>query len=223
MRRFTLLLIIPAMAIARGEDLKTTDGKEFKNVTVSRVEPDGLMIVTDSGILKLFFVELPKDVQEKYHYDPQQAAAFRARLDAANTTAKQTVAEVKERQRNAFIQNAEASQASQKAWKETVSASQSYDNPLNHVAEEKWAINGKVLSVTNEGALIFCQYSGFGMKTPKDEEAVFVKGKEAAELVDDQVVKCVGTPNGTYQYNSAGNAAKTVRSFDLVGRITSVP
>jgi hypothetical protein len=48
---------------------KTIDGKEYKNATVSHVEPDGLVLRTKSGISKVYFVELPKDVQERFHYD----------------------------------------------------------------------------------------------------------------------------------------------------------
>jgi hypothetical protein len=35
---------------------------------VSRVEPDGIVLKTKSGITKVFFAELPKDVQERFHY-----------------------------------------------------------------------------------------------------------------------------------------------------------
>ena len=33
-----------------------------------RVEGDGIVIRTKTGISKIYFVELPKDVQEKFHY-----------------------------------------------------------------------------------------------------------------------------------------------------------
>ncbi len=53
-------------SIALADDFKTIDGKEYKNVTVSRVEPDGLVLTTKTGISKVYFVELPKDVQERF-------------------------------------------------------------------------------------------------------------------------------------------------------------
>jgi hypothetical protein len=46
-----------------------TDGKEYKNAKVNRVEPDGIVITHSFGILKIPFTELPKDVQERFHYD----------------------------------------------------------------------------------------------------------------------------------------------------------
>ena len=61
---------------AAADDFKTIDGKEYKNVTVSRVEPDGIVLVTRSGISKVYFTELPKEVQERFHYDATKAAAY---------------------------------------------------------------------------------------------------------------------------------------------------
>jgi len=49
-------------SIALADDFKTTDGKEYKNVTVKRVEPDGIVLSSKSGISKVYFTELPKEV-----------------------------------------------------------------------------------------------------------------------------------------------------------------
>src|SRR5437879_3696365 len=81
---FVLIVCVASAALA--EDFKTITGKEYKNVTVSRVEPDGIVLRTKSGISKLYFTELPKDVQERFHYDKDQATAYaadqNAKLDA---------------------------------------------------------------------------------------------------------------------------------------------
>ena len=53
--------------MAFGDDFKTATGKEYKNATVSRVEADGIVIRTKEGISKVYFTELPKDVQERFH------------------------------------------------------------------------------------------------------------------------------------------------------------
>src|SRR5438093_1856463 len=71
-------LIACFASIAVAEDFKAIDGKEYKNVTVSRVEPDGIVLRTKSGISKLYFVELPKEVQERFHYNAAIAAAYSA-------------------------------------------------------------------------------------------------------------------------------------------------
>ena len=54
--------------MAFGDDFKTIKGKEYKNVTVSRVEADGIVIKTKTGLSKIYFVELPKDVQKRFRY-----------------------------------------------------------------------------------------------------------------------------------------------------------
>src|SRR4029077_20524001 len=74
----TALAIIAALSasIALADDFKTIDGKEYKNVKVSRVEPDGIVLITKSGISKVYFTELPKEVQQRFNYDPKKAAAY---------------------------------------------------------------------------------------------------------------------------------------------------
>jgi len=55
------------------DDFKTLNGKEYKDATVSRVEPDGIVIKFHGGIVKIFFVELPSETQKQYGYDPAAA------------------------------------------------------------------------------------------------------------------------------------------------------
>lgn len=74
--RETILVILAALcsSLALADDFKTISGKEYKDVTVSRVEPDGIVLRTKFGISKVYFVELPKEVQERFHYNPAKAA-----------------------------------------------------------------------------------------------------------------------------------------------------
>jgi len=69
-------------SIALAEDLTTVNGKEYKNATVSRVEPDGIVLKSKSGISKVYFTELPKEVQEHFHYDREKATAYTAEQNA---------------------------------------------------------------------------------------------------------------------------------------------
>jgi len=61
-------------SLALAEDFKTIKGKEYKNVTVSRVEADGILLRGKTGVSKVYFSELPKDVQERFRSKPAQAA-----------------------------------------------------------------------------------------------------------------------------------------------------
>jgi len=88
-----LAFLIPCFTtVALADDFKLVSGKEYKNVTVSRVEPDGIVLKTKSGISKVYFVELPNDVQQRFHYNAAIAAAYSAQqtVNRATTTAART-------------------------------------------------------------------------------------------------------------------------------------
>ena len=69
-----ILSLLPA-SFALAEDFKIVTGKVYKDATISRVEADGIVVRTKTGISKIYFVELPKDVQERFHYDPAKTVA----------------------------------------------------------------------------------------------------------------------------------------------------
>ena len=62
-------------SLALAEDFKTINGKEFKDATVTRVEGDGIVLRTKTGISKVYFVELPQDVQKKFRPNPPTPTA----------------------------------------------------------------------------------------------------------------------------------------------------
>ena len=79
MKYWQIPLVISAAlstSLALADDFKTIAGKEYNDATVTRVEPDGILVKYKSGISKLYFTELPKEVQERFHYDPQAATAY---------------------------------------------------------------------------------------------------------------------------------------------------
>ena len=88
----TALSILAALSasLALAEDFKTINGKEYKNASVSRVEPDGIVLKSKSGITKVYFTELPKNVQERFHHDSAQNAHITA--DKQATVAEQNAA-----------------------------------------------------------------------------------------------------------------------------------
>jgi hypothetical protein len=110
---FTILLLSFATA-ALSEDFKTVNGKEYKDATVTRVDPDGVVVKTKSGITKVYFVELPKEVQEQFHYDSGKAASYSAE-QAANYTAYQKQQDETQRQQQAADAKNNAALAQQQA------------------------------------------------------------------------------------------------------------
>ena len=75
------------ISLALADDFTTINGKEYKNATISRVETDGIVIRTKTGISKIYFVELPKDVQERFHYGSATPSgkAVTQRIDEAQS------------------------------------------------------------------------------------------------------------------------------------------
>src|SRR6266496_840491 len=88
-------LIVCLASAALADDFKAIDGKEYKNVTVSRVEPDGIVLITKSGISKVYFTELPKEVQERFHYDAANAATYSAEQAASQVAFQNQQAELR--------------------------------------------------------------------------------------------------------------------------------
>jgi hypothetical protein len=98
-----ILMSLGFVSVAFSDDFKTVAGKEYKDVTVSRVEPDGIVLTGKAGISKVYFTELPGDVQERFGYDPKKAGDYSAQQRAG-------LEQVQKQQEEASRQKAEASQ-----------------------------------------------------------------------------------------------------------------
>jgi len=96
-------LSLSLISLTFADDFKTLAGKEYKNVTVSRVEPDGIVLTGKAGISKVYFTELPKGVQERFGYDSQKAGVYSAQQSAG-------FEQVRKQQEEASRQKAQASQ-----------------------------------------------------------------------------------------------------------------
>ena len=68
-----VILAVLFASLARSEDFKTTNGKVYKAATVTRIEADGIELKTKTGISKVYFTELPQDVQERFHWAKPEA------------------------------------------------------------------------------------------------------------------------------------------------------
>jgi hypothetical protein len=79
------LAVLLFASLALSEDFKTTSGKVYKDATVSRVEADGIVLKTEKGIFKVYYAELPQEVQERFHWAKPEPPRepFYSRLAAA--------------------------------------------------------------------------------------------------------------------------------------------
>jgi hypothetical protein len=64
-----MVIVVTLFAsLALAEDFKTVSGKIYKDATISHLEADGIVLRTKRGISKVYFAELPKDVQERLQH-----------------------------------------------------------------------------------------------------------------------------------------------------------
>lgn len=82
MKTQTLFAALAAPLILGAEEFKLIIGEVVKG-NISRVEPDGLILMTDAGIAKVPFLGLPEEVQKRFGYDPAKAQEIRAQQRAA--------------------------------------------------------------------------------------------------------------------------------------------
>ena len=126
-----LILLILFASVVFADDFKTVNGKEYKNATVTGVEADGIMVKTKGGISKVYFAELPTDVQERFHYDPQKAAAASAGQAASIQQANQQIEEAnKQREKEKQV----ALESSRRATEEAAKAQNTTIEPGNKTA-----------------------------------------------------------------------------------------
>jgi hypothetical protein len=79
----TTLAIVAVLSasLALAEDFKTIKGKVYKDATITRVDADGIVLRTKTGISKVYFIELPKDVQERFHPRPSPTRTVAAQRE----------------------------------------------------------------------------------------------------------------------------------------------
>jgi len=137
-------LIVSFVSASLAEDFKTLNGKEYKDATVSRVEPDGIVVTTKSGTSKLYFPELPKEIQDRFHYDSQKATAYSAEQAASYTAYQKQQEQTRHQQEQEAAKN-NATVAQQQAAKTRAQALQARydelqkqeDNLLLQIGEAK--------------------------------------------------------------------------------------
>jgi hypothetical protein len=120
-------LILCFTSTAFAEDFKTINGKEYPDATVTRVDPDGIAIKTKSGIAKVYFIELPKQVQERFHYDSQKAASYSTEQTASYTAYQKQQEETQREQQATDAKNKAVLEQQQAATNHTQSLQARYN------------------------------------------------------------------------------------------------
>ena len=71
-----LLVLVAGVGGLLGEEIKMADGEAVAFTSVKRTEPDGLVVLTESGVSKIHFSKMSKEAQQQYGYDPQKAVSY---------------------------------------------------------------------------------------------------------------------------------------------------
>ena len=74
------ILALLSATLALAEEFKTVRGKLYKDATIIRVEADGIVLKTKTGISKVYFVELPSDVQQRFRPTPAKTPVAQREL-----------------------------------------------------------------------------------------------------------------------------------------------
>src|SRR5438046_88074 len=83
------IMSLLSASLALAEDFTTINGKIYKDTTIVRVEADGIVLKSKTGISKVYFIELPKEVQERFHYGPATPIAANRESRPIKLDAKQ--------------------------------------------------------------------------------------------------------------------------------------
>ncbi len=144
MKRLGVLLLLGFITTGLlADDFTLVNGKQYKGVTVESIEPDGITVMADSGVEKLYFAWLPKEVQQKYNYNPQAAAAY----SAQSVQAQQALSQQAQQEAAAQAQQAAQTQQAALAAKE-------------EAAKPRVRLIGHVEQITDSGILVNYQLDG---------------------------------------------------------------
>ena len=77
--KLALFFLAATLAAASADEIKTRDGIKHRGA-ISHVDPDGIVIMTDSGTEKIPFTQVSEALQKQFHYDAQKAGEFTARM-----------------------------------------------------------------------------------------------------------------------------------------------
>ena len=98
MRHLLPLLVLLAGFSSYGEELKMADGEIFTFESIKKTEPDGLVVLTDSGVSKIRFSKMSEEDKMRYGYDPAKEKVFQeAKQQAAITSYQQSIGQPSEK------------------------------------------------------------------------------------------------------------------------------
>ena len=101
-------------SLAVALDITTTDGRTYKDCTISKVEPDALRIIHSDGAARLPYEKLPPALQKQF-FDPAKVAAYHEQVEEAKRAAAVKAEEERRQQQIAAAEAQEQREAEAEA------------------------------------------------------------------------------------------------------------
>ncbi len=208
------LLILCVASVALADDFKTIDGKEYKNATVSHVEPDGIVITFSGGIVKLPFVELSPDVQTKYGYDSQAAATYATEQNQKQVALQQQRKEDENKRTEERHQYWSEHSTPVPAERQSV-ASSMHGSALDQRPVDKRLIYGEILQTVDEGLLVSVLVPAYSRDEVIPARTIVLLVGNFSGFYDNDRIQVTGTLIGPHNYTAVWHYKKTVRAFEV--------
>jgi sRNA-binding protein len=189
-------------SIALADDFKTIKGKEYKNATVTRVEPDGIVIRYKSGISKIFFAELPGEVADKWLAPVIAAkkAAEEKRIEAQKTAERERAEKERERAEKEREREEKEKTAVADLWR----AAEEFQAAEQRASEAyrtspKGTLSGQVFVSSREGENFKLGAVQVGLFARDAIDTLLTAAKKQADIKIQQLSPPVGAAKDEYQ------------------------
>jgi hypothetical protein len=194
------ILAALSVSLALAEDFTTTNGKEYKNAALVRVDPDGIVIRTKSAIVKLSWWELPKDVADKW-LEPMRAAE---RAAEENRIKEQQAAEEKRTaaEREATEKETKADAELKRAVEQFQAAEQRASKAYESAA--KGTVSGQVFVSSEGGENFKLGAVQVGLFARDAIDTLVAATKKNADYKIEEVRKAVAAAEASQHYGRPG-------------------
>jgi len=213
----TLRLIALTFAFVHfcsADDFTLIDGTKYENVRVKRVEPDGIVVMTDAGIEKLPFAKLPPEVQTARGFNAADADTYKKQQQAiqaatyAKSEEERKIFELQKKQRS--DEETKQKQQAQKAALLKASSESARIKVVQVLAGGVLADKLQTASVASSSASLGMGGGGYSYYK-ESGDIYFYQGISGVAEGDN--IEVVASRDGTYSYTDTRGASRTIEKW----------
>ena len=211
--RIVVLLFAVGIIAAHADETNltlTVGGVTYSNVTFGTVTPATVKIFHSSGIVRLPLAKLPPDLQQRFGYDPAQAADWQ---------------KVEQQQAAAFMKQQAVEQQKAKQQAGANRQSQLSQESREEIEKKSQALWVNIIQVTPDGLLV--RIHGIRDRAESARNNFFTLVKESGpvlvvghpkqgEFVDGEEIQFNAYLNGNWSYQNTAGANSTVQKWVYV-------